>query len=94
MTSTGVYIRIAGSTNPPHWLPHFLPDSLLLQEVAYQTFINGVDTSLHKYKKGVWPQFPLITPAGKIENFKQAREEVSILSSYKFQEVSFRRHDP
>ena len=31
---------------------------------------------------------------GKIENFKQAREEVSILSSYKFQEVSFRRHDP
>ena len=31
---------------------------------------------------------------GKIENFKQAREEVNILSSYKFQEVSFRRHDP
>jgi hypothetical protein len=31
---------------------------------------------------------------GKMENFKQAREEVIILSSYKFQEVSFRRHDP
>ena len=31
---------------------------------------------------------------GKIENFKQAREEVNILSSYKFQEVSFIRHDP
>ena len=36
----------------------------------------------------------LITQVGKIENFKQAKEEVSILSSYKFQEVSFRRHDP
>ena len=94
MTSTEVYIRIAGSTKPPHWLPHFVPDSLLLQEVAYQTFINGVVASLHKHKKGVWPQFPLKTQVGKIENLKQAREEVSILSSYKFQEVSFRRHDP
>ena len=32
MTPTGVYIRIAGSTKPPHWLTHFVPDSLLLQE--------------------------------------------------------------
>ena len=46
MTPVGVYIKIAGSTKPPHWLPHFLPDSLLLQEIAYQTFINGVDASL------------------------------------------------
>ena len=38
-------------------------------------------------------QFPLSTQVGKIENFKQAREEVNILSSYKFLEVSFRRHD-
>jgi hypothetical protein len=94
MTPTGVYIRIAGSTKPPHWLPHFVPDSLLLQDIAHQTFINGVAASLHKHKKGIWPQFSLITLVGKIENFKQAREEVSILSSYKFQEVSFRRHDP
>ena len=90
MTPTGVYIRITGSTKPPHWLPHFVPDSLLLQEIAYQTFINGVVASLHKHKKGIWPQFLLITPVGKIENFKQAKEEVNILSSYKFQEVSFR----
>jgi adenosine deaminase len=94
MTLTGVYIRIAGSTKPPHWLPHFVPDSMLLQEISYQTFINGVVASLHKHKKGIWPQILLITPVRKIENFKQAKEEVNILSSYKFQEVSFRRHDP
>ena len=35
-----------------------------------------------------------MTPVCKIENFKQARDEVNLLSSYKFQEVSFRRHDP
>ena len=84
MNLTGVYIRIAGSIKPPHWIPHFVPDSLLLQEIAYQTFINGVVASLHKNKKGILPQFPLITPMGKIENFKQAKKEVSILSSYKF----------
>ena len=94
MTPAGVYIRIVGSTKPPHWLPHFVPDSLLLQEVANQTFINGVASSLHKNKKGIRPQFPLITPVRKIENFKQAKEEVSILSSYKYQEVSYKRHDP
>lgn len=30
----------------------------------------------------------------RIENFKQTRDEVNWLSSYKFQEVSFRRNDP
>lgn len=94
MTSAGVYIRIAGSTKPPYWLPHFVPDSLLLQEIAYQTFINGVAASLHKHKKGLWLHFPLITPVCKIENFRQAKDEVNLLSSYKFQEVSFRRRDP
>ena len=94
MTPTGLYIRIARSTKPPRWLPHFVPDSLLLQEISYQTFIHGVAASLHKNKKGIWPQFPLITPVGKIENFKQAIDEANLISSYKFQEVSFRSHDP
>ena len=94
MTPDGVYIRIAGSTKPPHWLPHLVPDSLLLQEISYQTFVNGVPASLHRNNKGLWPQFPLITQVCKIENFKQTIEHVSVLSSYKFREVSFKRHDP
>ena len=94
MTQTRVYIRSVGSTKPPHWLPHFVPDSLLLQENSYQTFTNGVVASLHKHKKGLWPQFPLMTSVCKIENFRQAKDEVNLLSSYKFQEVSFMRHDP
>ena len=84
MTLIGVYIRIARSTKPPHWLPHFVPNSLLLQEISYQTFINGVATSLQKHEKGLWPQFPLMTQVCKIENLKQARDEVNLLSSYKF----------
>ena len=55
MTPVRVYIRIAGRTKTPHWLPHFVPDSLLLQEIGYQTFINGVAASLQKHKKGLQP---------------------------------------
>ena len=89
MTLIRVYLRILGSTKPPHWLPHLVLDSLLHLEISYLTYVNGVDTSLHRNKKGLWPQFPLMTPVCKIENFKQAREEVNVRSSYKFMEVSF-----
>ena len=33
MTLDGVYIKIPGSTKDPHWLPHFVLDTLLLQEM-------------------------------------------------------------
>ena len=35
MTLDEVYIRIAGSINPCNWLPHIVPDSLLLHEIYY-----------------------------------------------------------
>ena len=66
-----VYIMIDGSTNPMHWLLHLVPDSFLLQEISYQTYVNGVVACLHQNKKGRWPPFPLTTPNCKIENFKQ-----------------------
>jgi hypothetical protein len=37
MTTDKVYIRIVGNTKPSHWLPHLVPDTLLLQEIAYKT---------------------------------------------------------
>ena len=79
MTSDGVYIRISGSTKAPHWLPHFVSDTLLLQEISYETYVHGVAGSLHKSKEGHWPPFPLSIGAHKIENFKKAKEEVGIL---------------
>ena len=35
MTPVGVYIIIASSTKPLHWLPHLVPDYLLLQAISY-----------------------------------------------------------
>ena len=66
MTLDGVYIGISGSTKPPHWLLHVARDSLLLQEISYQTYVNGVVASLHQIKKGLWPPFPLLTKVFKI----------------------------
>ena len=89
MTPDGVYIRIYHSTKDPHQLPHVVPDTLLLLDIAYQTYVNGVVASLHRNNKGLWPSFPLLTKVCKIENFKQAKDEVGIMTSFKFREVSF-----
>lgn len=53
-----------------------------------------VSASLIKVRKGAWPPFPLSTKVCKMDNIKQAKEEASVLSSFKFREASFRRHGP
>ena len=88
MTSDEVYMRMSSSIKAMHWFPHFVSNTLLLQNIAYQTYMHGVVASLHKENKGLWPHFPLSTGVYKIENFKQAKEEVSILSS-KLLEITF-----
>ena len=94
MISNIVYIRIPSSTKAPHWLPHFVSHTLLLQVISYQTYVNGVIDSLHKSKKGLWPLYLLSTGVYKIEKFKHAKEEVSVQSSFKLKDVTFRRHYP
>ena len=94
MTLDREYIRTTSSTKPLHQFPHLVSDTLLLQEISYQTYVNGLVAYLHQNKKGLWPSFPLITQVCKIENFKQAKDEVGVLTSYIFKEVTFIRHDP
>ena len=89
MTPDGVYLRMIGSTKAPHWIPHFIPAKLLLQEIIYQTFINGVSIALLKENKGAWPPLPLSTKMWKIETIKQAKDELNMLYSFRFKEVSF-----
>jgi hypothetical protein len=68
MTYDGFYIRISGITKAPQSLPHFVPDTFLLQEISYQSYVNGVVASLHKDKKGRWPPFPLSMGVHSIGN--------------------------
>jgi hypothetical protein len=88
------YIRIYGAMKPPHLLPRFVPDKLVLQEVAYQTIIHGVRGMLYRSKKAIWPPLPLYIDNYFFENTKQAQTKVDILLSYHFGEERFRRHDP
>ena len=70
MTLDGVYTIISSSTKAAQWLPYFVPDALFLQEISYQTYVNGVVSYLHRNKNGLWPHFPLSTKVCKIQNFK------------------------
>jgi hypothetical protein len=45
-------------------------------------------------KKGLWSSFPLSMGVHRIGKFKQAKEEVGILSSFRLKEATFQRNDP
>jgi hypothetical protein len=87
------YIRIYGAMKPTHLLPRFVPDKLVLQEVAYQTIMHGVRGMLYRLKKAIWSPFPLCIGNYFFENTKQAHTKVDILFSYHFGEERFKRHD-
>jgi hypothetical protein len=53
----GTYIRVYGVMNLPHLLPKFVPKSLFLQEVVYQTIIHGLGGMLYRLKKVIWPHY-------------------------------------
>jgi hypothetical protein len=72
------YIRIYRATKAPHLLPRFVPDKLVLQEVAYQTVINGVGEFLYQDKKSIWPLLPLWIGSYSFATTKQAQDEVDI----------------
>jgi hypothetical protein len=68
----GTYIRIYGMMNPPHLLPRFVPNKLVLQEVAYQTIIHGVGGMMYRLKKTIFPPLPLYVGNYFFGNTKQA----------------------
>jgi hypothetical protein len=54
----GTYIRVYGATKYPHLFPRFVPDKVVLQEVAYQTLLNGVGGALTRDNKLTYPPMP------------------------------------
>lgn len=66
------YIRVHDATKAPHLLPWFVPDKLVLQEVAYQTVIYGVGGMLYLGKKAICPPLPLYIGLYSFSNTKQA----------------------
>jgi hypothetical protein len=88
------YLRIYGATKAPHFLPKFIPDKLVLQEISYQTVVHGVGATLYRDKKAIWPPLPLWVGSYSFKDVKEAQDEVDILTSFHFREEIFWRHDP
>ena len=52
------YIRVWGG-NTIHMLPNIVPNKMVLEEVSFQTIIDGVYRKLVAPKRKGWPKFPL-----------------------------------
>jgi hypothetical protein len=79
---------------PPHILPLFISDRLVLQELSYQMVIHIVGGALYQAKKDIWTTLLLYIGNYFFSNTKQVQEEVNTLLFYHFGEEIFRRHDP
>lgn len=76
------YIRVFGSTVPPHVLPLYVPDKLLASEIAYQTCSEGgLTKELKDKKKAIWPQFPVSCGAFSLFDVGHAFSEVGNVTS-------------
>lgn len=90
----GTYIRIYGATEAPHMFPKFVPNKLVLQEVAYRTLVNGVGAVLVRDKKLTWPPLPFWLGSYCFKDVKEAQAKVDTLEKFHFGEERFRRHYP
>ena len=52
------YIRVYGS-NVTHMLPKVVPDRLVLEEISFQTVIEGIYKKCAAPKRKFWPRFPI-----------------------------------
>lgn len=53
------YLKIYETTKASHLLPRFVPDILVLKEVAYQTILHVLNASLIKDENKLCPTYPL-----------------------------------
>jgi len=90
----GTYIRIYGAIKYLHLSPRFVPNRMVLQEIAFQTMIHGIGETLYHDKKAIWPPLPLWVRSYSFESIKKSQSEVDTLISFHFGEERFLRHDP
>ena len=88
------YLRIYGATAAPNLLPKFVPDRLVLREIAYETLLFGFNASLVKEKLRLFITYPMhISPYG-LNNYFFARIEAQAIDEYRFLDGRFKRDDP
>jgi len=53
----GTFIRVFGGEKPPHVLPRYATEKLIMQEVSYH-LATRLSATLHSKKKAPWPTLP------------------------------------
>jgi hypothetical protein len=51
------YVRIFRATRPPHILPKYVPDKLLVREISYQIIEKGATSYLSEKQNDIGPFF-------------------------------------
>ena len=54
----GTYLRVFGGNKPPHQLPRYANDKMIMEDVDYHISV-GFSGVLQRKKKAPWPTLPL-----------------------------------
>ena len=87
------YIGIWGS-NTVHLFPIIVPDRMVIEEIYFQTVIDGVFPKLTRSKRKGWPKSPLSLGPLVIQNSTHARIIGKKITTMKLGESPKRMHDP
>jgi hypothetical protein len=79
---------------PPHALPKFLPDRLVLREVAHQIVKGGIGIELKAAQKKSWPIFPVHIGKFSLLNLGHSKVEAEALEEIKMVNIEHKKHDP
>jgi len=88
------YIMVYGTSGAPHILPYFVPDRLLMREIAYQTMGTWVASLLLSSSKNVFPLFPIHIANYTLSNGPHARKEAKSLQDVCLCRGEAKGHDP
>ena len=88
----GTFIWMYNAEKPPHVLPKFSRDKLVMQEVSYH-ISAGLSARLHQKNKTPWPALSLRIRLYEIQNLKHADAETEEFKKYPFGTRIFNPYD-
>jgi hypothetical protein len=88
------YLRIYGATIPPHLLPVYVPDRLVIGEICYHTIMQGFNATLVKDKKILFIPYGFQVGYYVVKYAKHAKQEGQVHLEYRFMTWRYRKHDP
>ena len=81
-------------SNVAHMLPKVMPDMLVIEEISFQTVIEGIYKKCATPKRKVWPRFPITLGSLSVPTSTWALERSDHIMSLKLDFARKRKHDP